>query len=169
MRSYAQRKKPAFCNNPRYTDRPAFLAGALGKRNRWGVQTSDTPRIREQAAERTAMRRKLAERKLRERRRREAIERERRAIEVAEERERARELKQKRRERIGLNILRLREAAGMSQQDLAVLIGDYREHISKWEHGREEPDAGHLAQLMEVFDVEEGEFFKPIEPEAAAA
>jgi DNA-binding transcriptional regulator YiaG len=143
--------------------------GALGKRDLWGVQTSDTPRIREQSADLTAKRRKLAERKLRERRRREAIERERRAIEMAEERERAREHKQQRRDRIGHNIRRLRKAAGMSQQDLAVAIDDYREHVSKWENGKEEPEAGHLAQLMEVFGVDEAEFFRPIEPAEAAA
>lgn len=51
------------------------------------------------------------------------------------------------------NLISLRKHAGVSQEELANVIGVSRQSISKYENGTTEPDLTHLAKLREYFAV----------------
>lgn len=50
------------------------------------------------------------------------------------------------------NIKHLRKAKGLSQEELAAMLGVVRQTISKWEQGLSVPDADVLIKLSEVLD-----------------
>lgn len=50
-------------------------------------------------------------------------------------------------------LIRLRKAGGMSQEDLADVLGVSRQAVSRWEQGHTYPDVPNLQKLMNVFDV----------------
>lgn len=51
------------------------------------------------------------------------------------------------------NLIALRKRSGVSQEELANVIGVSRQSISKYENGTAEPDLTHLAKLREYFHV----------------
>ena len=53
--------------------------------------------------------------------------------------------------KLGENIIRLRSKAGLSQEQLAQLLGVSRQSVSKWETGSATPDLVHLLRLCEIF------------------
>ena len=52
------------------------------------------------------------------------------------------------------NLLHLRDAHHMTQEQLAMLLGVTRQAVSKWEAGRATPDMDKLVRLSEVFEVD---------------
>jgi transcriptional regulator with XRE-family HTH domain len=54
---------------------------------------------------------------------------------------------------IGQRILKLRTAAGLSQETLAELLGVSRQSVSKWELGQALPDAARIVHLSQLFGV----------------
>lgn len=50
-------------------------------------------------------------------------------------------------------IIKLRKAAGMSQEDLAEKLNVSRQAISRWENDSAKPDANHLLELSTLFNV----------------
>ena len=50
------------------------------------------------------------------------------------------------------NIKRLRNAKGLSQEELAVKLNVVRQTVSKWEQGLSVPDADLLIKLSEAFE-----------------
>ena len=50
------------------------------------------------------------------------------------------------------NIKVLREAKGLSQEELAIKLNVVRQTVSKWEKGLSVPDAGMVIQIAEVLD-----------------
>ena len=66
------------------------------------------------------------------------------------------------------NIKRLRQANGLSQEELAARLHVVRQTISKWEKGLSVPDADLLIRLAEVFGVPVGDLLgERVEPPAA--
>jgi transcriptional regulator with XRE-family HTH domain len=63
------------------------------------------------------------------------------------------------RQRLGLNLRRLREGAGLSQEDLMRISDVHRTQISKYERGETEPQAEVLARLSRSLGVSVEEFF----------
>ncbi len=55
------------------------------------------------------------------------------------------------------NIKRLRQARGISQEELALRLGVVRQTVSKWEKGISVPDAEMLMKLADYFGVSVGE------------
>lgn len=54
---------------------------------------------------------------------------------------------------LGTNIQQLRKAAGLSQEQLADLIGVSRQAVSKWETDQSTPDVDKLLLLCDTFHV----------------
>jgi transcriptional regulator with XRE-family HTH domain len=63
------------------------------------------------------------------------------------------------RTRLGANLRRLREGAGLSQEDLMRVADVHRTQISKYERGETEPQAEVLARLSRAMGVSVEEFF----------
>jgi len=63
------------------------------------------------------------------------------------------------REQLGTNLKRLREGAGLSQEDLMNLADVHRTQISNYERGETEPQAEALARLSRALGVSAEEFF----------
>ena len=55
---------------------------------------------------------------------------------------------------LGINIKRLREQRGLSQDDLGELLGVSGKTISSWEIGRTEPNMGKVEELSNVLNVQ---------------
>ncbi|WP_186276559.1 LexA family protein [Burkholderia gladioli] len=53
---------------------------------------------------------------------------------------------------IGTRIRQLREARGLTLQDVANVFGITRASVSEWEHGRSKPDTAKLTKLADMFD-----------------
>jgi transcriptional regulator with XRE-family HTH domain len=47
-------------------------------------------------------------------------------------------------------IVRIRKALGLTQQDLAEKIGAFRESVSRWESGKNEPRGANLKALLDL-------------------
>ncbi len=56
-------------------------------------------------------------------------------------------------ETVAGNILALRQAAGMTQAELAEKLNYSDKAISKWEHGEALPDIGTLAEICSIFGI----------------
>lgn len=63
------------------------------------------------------------------------------------------------RKQLGMNLRRLREGAGLSQEDLMHLADVHRTQISKYERGEVEPQAEVLCRLSRALGVSADEFF----------
>ena len=50
------------------------------------------------------------------------------------------------------NVKRLRQAAGMTQAELASRLGITSPSVTKWEKGMSNPDLPHVFRLAEIFD-----------------
>ncbi len=50
------------------------------------------------------------------------------------------------------NVKKLRQAAGMTQADLAARLGITTPSITKWEKGRSNPDLPNAFRLAEIFE-----------------
>ena len=51
------------------------------------------------------------------------------------------------------NLVTLRKAKGLSQEELAIRLNVVRQTVSKWERGLSVPDAELLIQLADIFEV----------------
>lgn len=60
---------------------------------------------------------------------------------------------------MGEKIKQRREAAGMSQKELAAMIGVDASTISLWENGVTSPKMGNLVKLAEIFGCKPGDLF----------
>lgn len=60
---------------------------------------------------------------------------------------------------MGEKIKQRREAAGMSQKQLAAMIGVDASTISLWENGVTSPKMGNLIKLAELFECKPGDLF----------
>lgn len=58
-----------------------------------------------------------------------------------------------------LKIRELREEKGLTQKELAALIGNVQRNISNWENGSHEPDCESIVKLADVFGVSLDELF----------
>jgi putative transcriptional regulator len=56
-------------------------------------------------------------------------------------------------EMLAENLVTLRKANGLSQEELAIRLNVVRQTISKWEKGLSVPDADLLIRLADIFDV----------------
>ena len=56
-------------------------------------------------------------------------------------------------DRLGKKIVRLRTAAGISQEKFAELLGVGRQTVLRWETGRTSPDCEKLVRMCELFHV----------------
>lgn len=63
---------------------------------------------------------------------------------------------------IGSKIKELRIEKGLSQMQLAKLIGVSQKAIDYWERGVNEPRAGFVVALVKVFEISYDEFFNEI-------
>jgi transcriptional regulator with XRE-family HTH domain len=63
------------------------------------------------------------------------------------------------RQQLGVNLRRLREEAGLSQEGLMWLSDVHRTQISKYERGETEPQAEVLARLSRALGVSAEDFF----------
>ena len=54
---------------------------------------------------------------------------------------------------IAKNIVRLRQASGMTQAELAAKLNYSDKAVSKWERGESLPDVAVLAQIADLFQV----------------
>lgn len=54
---------------------------------------------------------------------------------------------------IARNILKLRRAAGLTQEQVAERIGVARQTVAKWENGDSLPDIESCSRIAEIFDV----------------
>ena len=59
----------------------------------------------------------------------------------------------------GTNLKRIREEAGLSQEDLMDLAGVHRTQISEYERGKRVPKVGTVERLSRALGVPFGEFF----------
>ena len=66
------------------------------------------------------------------------------------------------------NTKELREAAGLSQEDLARMLGLDRSTIAKWEGGASRPTASKLPALAAALGCSIDDLFRPV-PERAAS
>jgi transcriptional regulator with XRE-family HTH domain len=71
------------------------------------------------------------------------------------------------RDLLGTNLRRLREEAGLSQEDLMHLADVHRTQISKYERGEVEPQAEVLARLSRALRVSAEEFFAGVSWQAS--
>lgn len=69
---------------------------------------------------------------------------------------------------IGSTIQALRNAAGLSQEELAGQLGVSRQAVSKWELGKATPDTASIVALSELFHVSTDTLLKGAAPPAAA-
>ncbi len=69
---------------------------------------------------------------------------------------------------IGSTIHALRNAAGLSQEELAGQLGVSRQAVSKWELGKATPDTASIVALSELFHVSTDTLLKGAAPPAAA-
>lgn len=60
---------------------------------------------------------------------------------------------------MGEKIKQRREAAGMSQKELAAMIGVDASTISLWENSVTSPKMGNLVKLAEIFKCKPGDLF----------
>lgn len=60
---------------------------------------------------------------------------------------------------MGEKIKQRREAAGMSQKELAAMIGVDASAISLWENDLTNPKMGNLIKLAEIFGCKPGDLF----------
>lgn len=60
---------------------------------------------------------------------------------------------------MGEKIKERREAAGMSQKELAAMIGVDASAISLWENDLTNPKMGNLVKLAEIFGCKPGDLF----------
>lgn len=60
---------------------------------------------------------------------------------------------------MGEKIKKLREAAGMSQKDLAAQIGVDTSSISLWEHGKTNPSYANICKLAQALNCNPGDLF----------
>ena len=60
---------------------------------------------------------------------------------------------------MGEKIKQRREAAGMSQKELAAMIGVDASAISLWENALTNPKMGNLIKLAEIFKCKPGDLF----------
>lgn len=65
------------------------------------------------------------------------------------------------RQRVGANIQRAREAAGLTQEELAEAIGKQQPTISRWEMGVSSPPYSVLIRLAQALDVDVVYLFDP--------
>jgi transcriptional regulator with XRE-family HTH domain len=65
----------------------------------------------------------------------------------------------RRRRQVGRNIRAAREDAGLSQRELAELIGVARTRIADYEAGRHEPNGVHIAAIAVAADRRVGWFY----------
>lgn len=65
------------------------------------------------------------------------------------------------REYMALQIKRLREARGVSAQDLADRLGNSVKTVHAWERGQGQPDADKLVQICRALDAEISDFYDP--------
>lgn len=63
--------------------------------------------------------------------------------------------------RIGLNLKRLRQAQGWSQEELADRSGYHRTYVSGIERGVRNPTATVIDQLAKTLEASPAEFFEP--------
>ena len=61
---------------------------------------------------------------------------------------------------VGKRIYELRTENGLSQAQLAQLVGVSQKAIDYWERGVNEPKVGYVVILVEVFDISYNEFFE---------
>ena len=66
----------------------------------------------------------------------------------------------RRRRVIAANVRRFRETRGLSQPQLALIIGVDRIQISRWEGAHREPSAEHIEALALALDVPTHEFYR---------
>ena len=69
-------------------------------------------------------------------------------------------------EQVGPNIVRAREARGMTQGQLARLSGIKRQHLSDWERGVHEPRPRSLRRIAQVLDLPFGYFYGDYQDES---
>jgi transcriptional regulator with XRE-family HTH domain len=69
---------------------------------------------------------------------------------------------------LGAQIRRIRKAAGMSQQDLALRLGLHTMTISYYERGEWTPPAERLEQIAEALGVEVSTLHGPVDESTAA-
>lgn len=60
---------------------------------------------------------------------------------------------------MGEKIKERREAAGLSQAELAAMLGVHNSTISLWENGVTSPKMGNLIKLAELFECKPGDLF----------
>lgn len=65
---------------------------------------------------------------------------------------------------VAWNVRRIRVAAGVSQEQLAVDAGVDRTYVGRVERGVENPTIGNLDKLAEALDVHISEFFRKPKP-----
>jgi transcriptional regulator with XRE-family HTH domain len=63
------------------------------------------------------------------------------------------DVRRQRAELVGSRIRLARRANGLSPAELAQLLDDSTSHISRWELGRQEPNAPNLRRLCEALEV----------------
>lgn len=61
---------------------------------------------------------------------------------------------------VGRNIRLARLAAGLSQRELAELVGRHRHQLSDWERGLREPSVGNLDRVVVVLGYAASWFFR---------
>ncbi len=61
---------------------------------------------------------------------------------------------------VGARIYELRTEKGLSQAQLAKLIGVSQKAIDYWERGINEPKVGYIVLLVDLFDISYDEFFE---------
>ena len=61
---------------------------------------------------------------------------------------------------VGARIYELRTEKGLSQAQLAKLIGVSQKAIDYWERGINEPKVGYIVLLVNLFDISYDEFFE---------
>ena len=61
------------------------------------------------------------------------------------------------------NLQHLRAAKGMTQEQLAMLLGVSRQAVSKWEKGTSDPSTHNLIALAELYGVDAATLIKSVE------
>ena len=62
----------------------------------------------------------------------------------------------------GEKIARLRKGNGLSQEQLAEMLGISRQTVSKWENGTSDPSTSNLLALAKLYDVSAEEILSKI-------
>lgn len=63
---------------------------------------------------------------------------------------------------VGQNIRRVREAASLTQSDLALMIGSTQSQIGKYERGVQDMSLSRLVQIAEALGADAVDFLKPV-------